>query len=133
MMESNRRRGGDLEKFIDLVEGPNIKLGVIVSDPVSVRFFDSCIASKAAEMPFDITDPENYEIEEEMVIVYVFVPDFRGPEVVRLDNLQLAELHPYDFTGFYDHVTNDLRERLSVKKLAEDFWKKDREERKRMI
>jgi len=109
--------GRSLKKF-DLVSGPpDIKIGVIISDPFTANFFDS----NSAKDPFDIADPEAYEIKVEMVLVYVFVPGFKGAEAVRLDNLRLSDLNPLDAHVYFDCATDKLREMLSVKKFAENL------------
>ena len=106
-----------LKKF-DLVSGsPGIEMGVIISDPFTANFFDS----NSAKDPFDIADPEAYEIKVEMVLVYVFVPDFKGAEAVRLDSLRPSDLNPLDAHVYSDCATDKLREMLSVKKFAENL------------
>lgn len=117
----------ELKKF-DLVKGPEFDLGVIISDPFTAHFFDSCMASQAAGVPFDITDPKSYDRElDNMVVVYVFVPHFRGTEVIWLQNLQPAKIDRYNAYVPFDCATNHLREILSVKKFAEDLWKHAKE------
>lgn len=122
-------RGKQLKKF-DLVKGHDFKLGVIISDTFTAHFFDSCMASKAAEVPFDIADPKSYEIEiDDMVLVAVFVPILKGTEAHRIVNLRQAEMHTYAATSYFDTATDSTREILSVKKFAEDLWERDRKER----
>lgn len=110
-----------LKKF-DLVEGRNVRLGIIVSEAFTAHFFDSCIASQAAEIPFDLSDPNAYEIEvNDMVLVHVFIPEFGSGEVeaVRLCNLRPAKFDYYNANIPFDHATARLRELLSVKLYAE--------------
>lgn len=114
-----------LKKF-DLVQSRSndIQIGVIISDPFTANFFNDCVASQAAEIPFDITDPNSYCMEVEMVLVYVFAPDFTGPKAVGLHSLEPAKSQYLDGYIPFDHATGKLREVLSLKKFAEDLWKK---------
>lgn len=121
----------NLKKF-DLVRGPRFQLGVIISDPFTANFFDSRTASTDVEIPFDIANPASYNYEvADMVLVYVYVPDFRGVEAVSLKNLWLANIDIFDSTFLFDHATCTLRERLSVKKYAESFGEQAHDPSKR--
>lgn len=107
-----------LKKF-DLVEGPDFDLGVITSDPFKAHFFDSGLATKKAETPFDIADPESYEIEDEMVIVHVYAPSLKGPNTYRLDSLRTTKTkNSYNAYVAFDAAHDQLREILSLMEYA---------------
>lgn len=114
-------------KKFDLVQSRDvdIRIGIIISEPFTANFFDDCTGSRAAEVPFDITDPKSYEHEVEMVLVYVYAPDFRGPEAVVLDRLELLEVGSCEGWIPFDQATSKLREVLSLKKFSEDLWAKE--------
>lgn len=116
----------DNKKFkkFDLVRGGrDIRIGIIVSDPITINLFGDGMASTAAEQPFDIQNPDSYDCEyDDFVAVYVYAPDFRGLELCRLANLMLLNLDCQDGYIPFDHATGKLREVLSLKKFAEKLW-----------
>lgn len=121
-------------KKFDLVEGPGFGLGVIISDQFTAHFFDSCIASQAAGIPFNITDPKSYDIElDDVVLVEIFFPIHKGARAHSLASLRQADTSIYAATRYFDAATNVTRGILSVKKFAEDIWKRDKEEREKAI
>lgn len=113
------------------IQKPEIRLGVIVSDPFTAHLpLNRCEVNGDEEKPFDIANPESYYECNDMVLVNVYVPGFKGIEAVRLFNLSL--FNPVTWSHLwvsYDEAAEITRSALGVKIYIAKIAEKLRSER----
>ena len=131
MVKSHKFKGKDMSKtklkVMDLCfsnVGTKVELGIVLTDPIKVPYFNDGVASQHANVPLDIQNPEEWKNLFDAHIVYDLVS--QEYKVCSVNFLEKFELD--NETGYipFDMGTSRLRPILGLIELGRSTWKKTR-------